>query len=141
VGPLGHGFRITSNDNSITTAAARFGFAVDRGLFYGKVGGGWVGNNGFTVTDLTTGQAFNGGISHIISDWMAGGGIEAASSDNWSAKIEYDYIGLGGRTFTLPGLIIPALAGDTITSNHNVEMVKFGINYRFSWGGPMLGNY
>jgi outer membrane immunogenic protein len=142
VGPLGHGFQITSNDNSITTAAARIGFAaLDRALFYGKVGGGWVGNNGFTVTDLTTGQAFNGGTSHTVSGWMAGGGIEAAFSDNWSAKIEYDYIGLGSRTFTLPGVIIPALAGDTITSNHNVQMVKFGINYRFGWGGSMLGNY
>jgi outer membrane immunogenic protein len=138
VGPFGHGFQIVSNDTSITTAAARFGFAVDRALFYGKAGGGWVGNNGFTVTDLTTGQVFNGDTSHTISGWMVGAGVEYAFGYNWSAKIEWDHIGLGGRTFTLPGVIIPALAGDTITSDHNVDLVKFGINYRFNWGilGP-----
>jgi outer membrane immunogenic protein len=138
VGPLGHGFQITSNDTSITTLAARFGYAVDRALFYGKAGGGWVGNNGFTVTDLTTQQTFVGDTSRTISGWMVGAGIEYAFSDNWSTKFEYDHIGLGGRTFVLPGVIIPALAGDTITSDHNVDLVKFGINYRFNWGllGP-----
>jgi hypothetical protein len=36
------------------------------------------------------------------------------------------------------GVIIPALAGDTITSNNNVQLVKDGINYRFNWG--LLGS-
>jgi outer membrane immunogenic protein len=137
VGPFGHGFLIVSNGTRITTAAARLGFAFNRALFYGKVGGGWVGNNGFTVTDLTTGQVFTGD-SGTLSGWMAGGGIEYAFTDYWSGKFEYDFIGLGSRTFTLPGVIIPALAGDTITSNNNVQLVKVGINYRFNWGilGP-----
>jgi outer membrane immunogenic protein len=98
VGPLGHSFNIVSNDTRIATLAARFGFAVDRALFYGKVGGGWVGNNGFTVTDQNTGQVFVGDTSHTLSGWMAGAGIEYAFSENWSAKIEYDFIGLGGRS-------------------------------------------
>jgi outer membrane immunogenic protein len=137
--PLGHSFQIVSNDTRLTTVAARLGFAFDRALFYGKVGGGWVSNNGFTVTDLTTLQAFAGDTSHTLSGWMAGGGIEYAFTDYWSGKFEYDFIGLGSRTFTLPGVIIPALAGNTITSNNNVQMVKAGINYRFSWGllGPV----
>ena len=142
VGPLGHGFNIVSNDTGITTLAARFGFALDRALWYGKVGGGWVGNNGFTVTDLTTGQMFTGSNSNTVSGWMVGVGLEYAFTDNWSGKFEYDHIGLGGRTFTLPGAVIPALAGDTITSDHNVDLVKFGINYRFGWAsGPVAARY
>jgi outer membrane immunogenic protein len=142
VGPLGHSFNIVSNDTRIATAAARFGYAFDRALFYGKAGGGWVGNDGFTVTDLTTGQAFVGDTGHTLSGWMLGVGIEYAFSNNWSGKFEFDHIGLGGRTFTLPGVIIPALAGDTITSDHNVDLVKFGINYRFGWaGGPVVARY
>jgi len=141
VGPLGHGFNIVSNDTGITTLAARFGFAFDRALWYGKFGGGWVGNNGFTVTDLTTGQQFVGDTSRTLSGWMAGVGLEYAFSDNWSGKVEYDYIGLGGRTFTVPGVIIPAIAGDTITGSHNVQLVKFGINYRFGWAGPVTARY
>jgi len=130
-----------SNDTRIATLAARFGFAADRALFYGKVGGGWVGNNGFTLTDLTTGQVFTGETSRTLSGWMVGAGLEYAFTDNWSAKFEYDYIGLGGRSFTLPGIIIPALAGDTITSDHNVQLIKLGINYRFGWGGPVVARY
>jgi outer membrane immunogenic protein len=139
---LGHGFNIVSNDTGIATLAARFGWAFDRALWYGKFGGGWVGNNGFTLTDLTTGQQFVGDTSRTLSGWMAGVGLEYAFSGNWSGKIEYDYIGLGGRSFTLPGIIIPALAGDTISSSHNVQLVKFGINYRFGWGytAPMVSS-
>jgi len=141
IGPLGHSINIVSNDTRIATLAARFGFAADRALFYGKLGGGWVGNNGFTVTDQSTGQVFVGDTSHTLSGWMAGAGIEYAFTDNWSAKIEYDFIGLGSRSFTLPGTVIPAIAGDTITSDHNVQLVKLGINYRFGWGGPVVARY
>jgi len=35
--------------------------------------------------------------------------------------------GLPDRTFTVPGVIFPALAGDTITNDHNVQFVT-GIN-------------
>ena len=106
-----------------------------RVLWYGKAGGGWVGNNGFTVTDLNTGQAFVGDTSHTFSGFMVGVGVEYAFSDSWSGKIEYDHIGLGNRSFLVPGTLIPALAGDTITSDHNVDLVKFGLNFRFGGFG------
>jgi hypothetical protein len=41
----------------------------------------------------------------------------------------------------LPGTFVPALAGDVITSNHNVQEVKFGINYLFGGGGPVMARY
>ena len=138
-GPLGHNFNIVSNDTWISTLAARFGFAIDRTLIYGKAGGGWVGNNGFTVTDVNTGQMFIGDTSRTLSGFMVGVGVEYAFSDAWSGKIEYDHIGLGGRTYVLPGVVVPALAGDTITSDHNVDLVKFGLNFRFGGFGTGPG--
>src|SRR5262245_32759113 len=52
---------------------------------------------------------------------------------NWSAKVEYNYLGLDDRTFTVPAGS-PFLAGDTFTqSNRNFQMVKVGINYLFNW--------
>ena len=142
VGPrAGDIISLTSNDTRIATLAARFGYSFDRALLYGKVGGGWVGNDGFTLVDQTTGAAFVGDTSHTISGWMVGAGIEYAFTDNWSAKIEWDFLRLPGRTFTVPGVIFPALAGDTITSDHNVQLVKLGINYRFNWGGPVVARY
>ena len=140
-GPLGRGFNVVSNDTRVATLAARFGYAVDRALFYGKVGAGWVGNDGFTITDLTTSQSFIGDTSHTVSGWMVGAGIEYAFTNNWTVKLEYDFLKLPDRTFVLPGTTIPALAGDTITSDHNVQMVKVGVNYLFNWGGPVVARY
>ena len=60
---------------------------------------------------------------------------EWAIAPNWSVKIEYDYLGLNGRTFTVPAGGF--LAGDIFTtSNPNVQMVKVGANYLFKyWAG------
>jgi outer membrane immunogenic protein len=133
---LGHTFQVTANNRSVTTVAARFGHAVNQVLFYGKAGGGWVGADGFTVTDLSTGASFTGSSSNTSSGWLVGAGFEWAFADNWSAKFEYDYLGLGSRSFTVPAGS-PFFAGDTFTSsNRNVQMAKVGINYRFNWGSP-----
>jgi len=126
---------LTSNDTRIATLAARFGYGVDRALFYGKLGGGWVGNNGFTVVDQTTGAAFVGTNSNTASGWLVGAGIEYAFTNNWTAKVEYDYIGLQSRSFVLPGTFVPALAGDVITSNHNVQEVRHQLPVQRGWAG------
>ncbi len=133
-GPLGQTFQLTSSDTWISTLAARLGFAYNRALFYGKFGGGWVGNNGFTLVDLTTGQAFSGSTGRTADGWLVGAGFEYAFTNNWTVKIEYDFLGLPDRNVAPQGVVIPALAGDTITGNHNVQMVKLGVNYLFSWG-------
>ncbi|HEY6254296.1 MAG TPA: outer membrane beta-barrel protein [Xanthobacteraceae bacterium] len=132
---LGSTFRVTSNDRWLATAAARFGVAVDRVLFYGKAGGGWVGNSSFMVTNVTTGTSITGSNTNTSSGWLVGAGAEWAFTNNLSAKFEYDYLGLSGRTFTVPvGSLF--LAGDTFTTGRrNVQMAKVGLNYRFNWGG------
>ena len=60
---------------------------------------------------------------------------------NWSVKVEYDYLALGNRTFSIPATA-PFLAGDTFTANNrNVQMLKFGVNYLFNWGTPVAARY
>jgi invasion protein IalB len=52
-----------------------------------------------------------------------------------SAKVEYNYLGLEDRIFTVPAGS-PFFPGDAFTrGDRNVQMVKAGINYRFNWGG------
>lgn len=126
-------FVVTSNSaNWVATLAARFGYAADHWLFYGKAGGGWVGNNnGFTITNVPTGASFasTGGGSN--GGWLLGGGIEYAITNNWSVKGEYDYIGLGSRNFVVPVAVGGAVV-DTFTSrSRNFQMAKFGFNYAF----------
>src|SRR5215472_6940037 len=110
--PGGQLVRVTSNDTWISTAAARLGWAVDRALFYFKGGGGCVGNNGFTVTDVNTGASISTSGNNNVSGWLFGAGLEWAFTDNWSVKVEYDYLGLGNRSFTVP-VGAPFPAGDT----------------------------
>jgi outer membrane immunogenic protein len=132
---------VTSNNNWVSTLAARFGFAADHWLFYGKAGGGWVGNNGFTVTNTTTGASITGSNSNTNSGWLVGAGVEWAVANNWTVKLEYDYLGLSSRTVTVPATA-PFLAGDTFnTGNRNVQMVKLGVNYLFNWGNPVVARY
>ena len=137
----GHVISLSANDTKISTLAARFGYAIDRALFYGKLGGGWVANNGFTLVDQTTGAAFVFNTDKRTNGWMTGAGLEYAFGSNWTVKIEYDFIRLPSRSFVIPGVVVPALASDSITSDHNVQMVKFGINYLFNGDGMLEARY
>src|SRR6266699_1068445 len=123
--------QVTSNNRWITTLAARFGVTNGPWLFYGKAGGGWVGNEDFTVTNLTTGSSITVSNNNSNSGWLVGAGIEWAFAPNWSAKLEYDFLGLDDRTFIVPaGFLI----GDTFTQNNrNIQMLKVGVNYLFNW--------
>jgi outer membrane immunogenic protein len=132
--PGGGAIQVTSNNRWITTLAARFGVTYDHWLFYGKAGGGWVGNDNFTITNTATGASITGSNNNSNSGWLVGAGIEWAFADNWLAKVEYDYLGLRSRTITVPAGGF--LAGDTFTiGNPNVQMVKFGVNYLFNGPG------
>jgi len=59
-GVAGGPFKVNSDGRWISTVAARFGIAADHALFYGKAGGGWIGETGLTVTNLATGAAITG---------------------------------------------------------------------------------
>jgi outer membrane immunogenic protein len=127
----------------VTTVAGRLGITADRvfwggggggaTLFYVKGGGGWVQNSA-TITNLTTGASVSA--SNNNSGWLVGGGIEWAFSRSWSAKIEYDYLGL--RSFSWNSVLFP---GETFTASRNIQTLKAGINYRFDWGSPVVARY
>jgi outer membrane immunogenic protein len=133
VGPGIGTILVTSNNRWIATLAGRFGVTYGYWLFYGKAGGGWIGNDDFTITNTSTGASISFSNNNTNSGWLVGAGIEWAFAPNWSMKIEYDYLGLNSQTFAVPAG--PFLAGDTFTtSNPNVQMVKIGVNYLFNYG-------
>jgi outer membrane immunogenic protein len=142
---LPNGQTIVASSSSsawVSTLAARFGVAFDRVLLYGKAGVGWVGAEGdVTIANLNTGRAIvlSGGGSR--TGWVVGAGVEWAVYENWSVKLEYDFLGRSGDTFTVP-LGSPFLAGDTFhTGDRNIQMVKLGVNWRFNWGAPAAPVY
>lgn len=140
--PSGAGFgstvRATANTNWLTTFAARFGWAADRWLVYGKAGAGWVGSdvtiaNPATGTSLTTSND-NGGL-------LAGVGVEWIFAPNWTLKLEYDYLSLSNFSVTTPGVNV---AADSFSgSNRNLQTLTVGVNYLFNWGSvaPLATRY
>ena len=46
-----------------------------------------------------TGASISGANGNTDSGWLLGVGVERVFASNWSAKVDYDYLGLSGRTY------------------------------------------
>jgi outer membrane immunogenic protein len=110
-----------------STVTGRVGAAFDRLLVYGK-GGLALAQDQSSLTDLAGNISTD---SFLRTGWTVGGGLEYALDDNWSAKIEYDYLGFGSQSMNF-STITPA-AALTPNASLNVQEIKAGLNYRFGW--------
>jgi outer membrane immunogenic protein len=120
------GNAINTSTQWTSTVTGRIGAAFDRLLVYGK-GGLALAEDQSSLTDFGGNTATS---SQMRTGWTAGVGLEYALDDNWSAKIEYDYLGFGPQTLNLDTPL------ESVTSNAslNVQEIKAGLNFRF--GGP-----
>ena len=75
---------------------------------------------------------FNFSASETRVGWTVGAGIEWAVWENWSVKLEYDYLDFGSSTVTFND---PVLGAATISVSQRISEVKLGVNYRF--GSPL----
>jgi outer membrane immunogenic protein len=73
--------------------------------------------------------------------WMAGAGVEYALTRNWSAKLEYDFMDFGTSRFVFDTPFIGNTGIVTADVKQRIQVVKFGWNYKFDWGGPVVANY
>jgi len=127
----------TTKIEALGTITARLGAAVDRVLFYAKGGAAWE-HEKHTVRafDLLAPNDpltnFTSTTSETRWGWTAGAGIEYAFTNNWSAKIEYNYLDFGKDqvAFTLPA---PTGFGVGGTLHQTLHVVKGGLNYRFGY--------
>ena len=96
----------------LATVRGRLGYAVDRWMPY-VTGGAAFG-------DINTTVAGVGSASDNKVGWTVGGGVEAALSGPWTAKLEYLYVDLG--------------RGDAVLGSEakfQSHIVRAGLNYRF----------
>jgi outer membrane immunogenic protein len=135
----------TMKHNWMADITGRVGVvAVDRALIYLKGGVAWEGSNftvGNSVTVAGTTFAANASGSGTQVGGLLGMGIEYAFLPNWSAKLEYNYIDFGTRSFnatiaanaSFAGTPLAALSGVTVPTSitENEHIVKAGVNYRF----------
>jgi opacity protein-like surface antigen len=139
--------------NFISTVTGRLGYSFERGkgLLYAKAGAA-LANNSYNLSgevtattcntwsvNGTTGSAsctqFNPGFASPFSfvgsetrvGWTVGTGIEWAVLDNWSVKLEYDYLYFGSHTLPLN----ISTSNNNITGTQYINQVKLGVNYLF----------
>jgi outer membrane immunogenic protein len=106
--------------NWFSTVRGRVGFASGPWLLYAT--------GGLAIADVNNRVSFVDEPSFRDSDtltgYAVGGGLEWKFAQNWSAKAEYLYLGLGDST-------LQNADGDTLRVNNDVQTVRVGLNYHF----------
>lgn len=118
---------VTVRTDFIPSLTARLGYAVDHWLFYGKGGVAWT-NDKYSVTGVFTGIPFDAEGLGMRTGWTAGAGVEWAFTNDWSARLEYDYYNFGHSNV----LMSDATNGfaSIVTYRQSAQMVKLGLNFR-----------
>jgi outer membrane immunogenic protein len=120
------GEALNTNVQWTSTVTGRIGAAFNRLLVYGK-GGLALAQDQSSLTDLGGNVAAD---TLLRTGWTVGAGLEYALDDNWSAKIEYDYLGFGPQSMNFSTLPVP----ESSNASLNVQEVKAGLNFRFGGG-------
>jgi opacity protein-like surface antigen len=99
-----------------------------------KGGGAWVRSNLDVNAQnaLFTDFGILAGTRHVsVSQFgfLVGGGLEYALTPNWSAKAEYNFVGLGSHSETLAAL--PFQPAPVISQKLDLHLAKVGMNYKF----------
>src|SRR4029077_9689206 len=109
--------------------------------FYAKGGAG--GMNVNYTQDVTAGPVLG---EQIMTDtrtgFTVGGGVEFGMTENLSARVEYDFLDFGTKTynftnlnFTLPGGALVPVAAFPVSVKSVTHLISVGLNYRFNWAG------
>jgi outer membrane immunogenic protein len=110
----------TSND-WLATVRGRAGYAFDRFLPY-VTGGLAVGDVKASTPAFSVATQTNAG-------WTAGGGVELALTNNWTAKAEYLHVDLGNMNC---GFSCGVVANNNVSLKS--DLVRGGVNFRFGGG-------
>ncbi|MBR0872632.1 porin family protein [Bradyrhizobium tropiciagri] len=114
----------------------RLGYAAGPALWFVS-GGAAVGDIQHRYDAALNGGAAN---SSVTSDtrwgWTVGAGVEYMFAQNWSGKIEYNYIDLGTSTLQYSPVVT-----NRSEWKDTFHTLKVGINYHFNWTGPVVAKY
>jgi outer membrane immunogenic protein len=134
----------SSDTDWIVSGSTRFGFAWDRWLVYTK--GGIAAAHfkyGLTTIDTitsTVGASTTSGSARTFASgsdtrvgFLVGIGGEWMFWNNWSAFVEYNYMGFGSVPVTMT-TVGPGGGGGVDTNNieERIQTVKLGVNLRFA---------
>jgi outer membrane immunogenic protein len=130
----------TTKNKWDASIAARAGITFDRTLIYGKAGWVW-GKFDYSASEpaccgpFAPIETING--SATLNGLLVGIGIEHALTQNWTVKLEYDYLRFGSK----PVGFNDCVSGEgciftTRSQNADKQLFKVGFNYLF----PVFGH-
>jgi outer membrane immunogenic protein len=114
----------SSRLDMLSTIRGRLGWAFDRTLLYGTGGVAFA-----NLKDQLADSAFpfTATPSSNLTGWTAGGGIEYAFTDHWTAKAEYLHVGFSGTRTAMDSTGI----GYRFDYKDRLDIGRVGINYKF----------
>jgi opacity protein-like surface antigen len=118
-----------TRQNWLATVTGRVGYAFDQALFYLKGGAAFTHAEYFKTTPIPSGLDERGGGRR--DGWTAGAGMEYALWNNWTMRLEYDYLDFGTRTFALDNIAAGTFV-ENVTVRQKAHEVKLGVNYLFN---------
>ncbi|HWS06448.1 MAG TPA: outer membrane beta-barrel protein [Xanthobacteraceae bacterium] len=141
----------TISENSVSTpqwyatATGKAGFAANDFLFYAKGGAAWMGVH-YSQNIAAGGVQSAQTIIDTRSGFTVGGGVEWGLTESLSARLEYDFLDFGTKTYNFNNLSFtpagsavgtpPTPVGAAPMSIKSVtQLITVGLNYRFNWGG------
>ena len=134
--------------DSFGSGVARFGVLPWNDLLIYVAGGMGFGHANLNV-GTTSGAAWNAVYSPANqgtwrTGWVAGGGAEWAFATNWSVSLDYRHFDLGTANVqqgAIVGVGGPVVPQTILAQQHfNGNLVKLGLNFRFSGLAGMTGN-
>jgi outer membrane immunogenic protein len=121
----------------VPSLTARAGYAVDHWLFYAKGGVAWASSDYSVSGTFSAAGAIVPGIPFdfeglsLRTGWTAGAGVEWAFTDDWSARLEYDYYDFGTHTATMNDAVN---GPGPLSFKTTMQTVKLGVNFHvWNW--------
>jgi outer membrane immunogenic protein len=110
----------------LSTFRGRVGFAQGNWLLYATAGGALA-----KFENSVAGPP--GEISETHWHWglAAGGGVEVKFTQDWSAKVEYLYVGLQDKSYFSPAPNVAFPSNQRIHPDDHI--LRFGVNYKLPW--------
>jgi len=112
----------------LSTFRGRIGYTQDNWLLYATAGGALasVENNLSGPVGTLSDQQWHWG-------WTAGAGVEVKLNQDWTAKVEYLYVGLQDKSYFNP---VPSAASPLGQQGVRLDdhIVRVGVNYKLPWG-------
>jgi outer membrane immunogenic protein len=120
---------VDSRTHWFDTLTARGGYLIQPAnvvLLYAQGGAAWTNTN---ITFFDGSGAQLGEASNNRTGWTVGAGVEWRFAPQWSAFVEYNFMGFGTQSVTFTG------CGGTCvvnaSANADVQNVLAGVNYKF----------